>query len=271
MNRQSISIFGCGWLGLPLAQHLLALGFVVKGSSTTKENLVLLQESQIKPFHIVLSPELRGNDADLFFQSKILFLNIPFRRNLKRPVYYKQQIDAVIPYINASPIEFVIFASSTSVYRASVKEAVEDTAIVADNPRCEVLQSIEQDLLGQQGFKTTVIRFAGLYGGNRKIGRMLAGRTGLGEAQAPVNLIHLDDCIEIVTRIIQQDTRGEIFNAVSDGHPTRKELYRKAALHYHFEPPEFIDQPQTRVKIVSNTKVKRQLNYSFKYPNPMNF
>lgn len=271
MGTQSISILGCGWLGFPLARRLVQLEFAVKGSSTTQSKLPLLEKSSIEPFLITAAPQVTGEEIKQFFQSKILFLNIPFRRDLKNPVYYKQQIDSVIARVEASPVEFVIFAGSTSVYPEAVKEASEDVSIVSDNSRAEVLRGIERALLDNPGFQATVVRFAGLYGGDRQIGRMLAGKKGLGEARAPVNLIHLEDCVEIVTRIIQKDIRGEIINACSDGHPTRQKLYTKAALHYGRKPPQFSDQPQSRFKVVGNTKLKEKLGYTFKHPDPLDF
>lgn len=271
MNTPSISILGCGRLGLPLARHLIQLGFSVKGSTTTRGKLSLLAEERITPFLLTAAPQPKGEDIPSFFRSQILFLNIPFRRNLPDPGYYKQQIDSLIPYIESSPVEFVIFAGSTSVYPASAKEAMEDAPCDPDNPRAEVLREVEQSLLGRREFQTTVIRFAGLYGNGRHIGRALAGRKGLSDGRAPVNLIHLEDCVEIVTRIIRRDIRGEVFNACSDGHPAREEIYTRAAFHYGFEPPQFADRPQSRFKVVSNAKLKKMLNYTFKHPDPMRF
>lgn len=270
MTLPSISILGCGWLGLPLAQHLVSLGYPVKGSSTSAQKLELLQGAGIMPFQIRSEPELIG-DIDPFFDAKVLFLNIPFRRNLPDPHYYKQQIDAVISHAASSPIEFIIFAGTTSIYPDTVREAVEDAALVPQNKRSETLLQIEHALMDHPGFQATVLRFAGLYGGERKIGRMLAGKEGLGDGDSPVNLIHLEDCIGIVTAIIQKDIRGEVFNACSDGHPTRKQLYTCAARHNRFEAPQFNDQPPQRIKVVRNAKLKEKLNYTFKYPDPMIF
>jgi len=271
MSDKSISILGCGWLGLPLAQHLIKHGFMVKGSTTTESKLSLLKESKIEPYLLTASDQCQGEGISSFFQSRILFLNIPFRRNLDDPNLYKKQIDAIVLHVAASPIEHVIFASSTSIYPATIKEALEDGPIKPDNPRSEALYGVEQSLSGHQDFQSTIIRFSGLYGGKRKIGRVLAGRTGLIDANSPVNLIHLKDCVEIVTQLIEKDVRGEIINACSDGHPTRKEIYTKASIHYGFEPPQFSDLPATRTKIVSNAKLKKSLGYVFQHPDPMDF
>ena len=271
MNDTTVSILGCGWMGLPLARHLVRLGYAVKGSTTSPDKLPILERSKVKPFLIKAAPQMTGQDLEAFFQSKILFLNIPFRRSLKDPRSYKQQLDAVAARVATSPVEFVIFASSTSVYPASLKEALEDVSFIPDNPRSKVLREAVQMFLTNSHFETTVIRFAGLYGGTRQIGRILAGRAGLPDAQGPVNLIHLDDCVDIVARIIAKDIRGEIFNACSDGHPARKDIYTEAAGHFGLEPPQFSHQPQIRFKIVSNAKLKERLGYAFKHPDPLDF
>ena len=200
-----------------------------------------------------------------------MVLNIPFRRTLKDPEYYRQQIDSVVRHIKLSPMEFLIFTSSTSVYPASLEAVSEDVAFVPDHPRSKVLHAIERSLLANQNFRATVIRFSGLYGEKRKIGAILAGRSGLADGDAPVNLIHLDDCVEIMAQVIQKDIRGEVFNACSDGHPTRREIYTRAAKFYGLKPPQFTDQAQTRFKIVQNTKLKKQLDYTFMHPDPMVF
>lgn len=271
MDDRSISILGCGWLGLSLARHLVKLGFSVKGSCTERDKLSLLEQSKITSFLIEANPQVEGDNINDFFQSKILFLNIPFRRNLEDPAYYKSQIDAVIALVKKSPIKFVIFASSTSIYPESVAEALEDTVFEPENPRSKVLWDIEQMLLAQKEFQSTVIRFSGLYGGKRKIGRALAGRKGIPEGKAPVNLIHLEDCIGLVTRLIEKNIWSEIFNACSDKHPMREDIYTKAALHYGFLLPQFVDGSLSCKKIVSNAKIKHKLGYIFKHPDPSIF
>ena len=271
MGDQTISILGCGWLGFPLAKHLVQLGFLVKGSTTTKDKFSLLKGSQITPFYIEAIPQLSGDDIGSFFQSKILVLTIPFRRTLEDPDYYKQQIDSVIAHVEKSPVEFVIFSSSTSIYPASMKMASEDVEITPDNPRSETLMNVERALRSNQNFETTILRFSGLYGGKRRIGQILAGREGLPDGESPVNLIHLEDCIEIVTQIIKKDIRNETMNVCSDGHPTRQELYIKAAHHHDLKPPQFSSQPTKRFKIVSNAKLKSKLKYTFTHPDPLNF
>jgi len=260
---------GCGWLGLPLACHLKRLGFIVKGSTISQDKISLLKDSGILPYIIICNPHVSGKNVGNFFDADILFLNIPFKRNFSDPASYKEQIKAVIENVESSRIDFVIFASSTSIYPEKKGVAIEDHPLIPDNPRSKVLNEIEELLLENKHFEATILRFAGLYGGERKIGRFISGQKDLDNADSPVNLVHLDDCVQIVTKIIQQDIRKEIFNVCSDFHPTRKELYTVAAVNLNLPPPTFSESHPTKFKVVTNEKLKRKLNYQFIDPDPM--
>ena len=54
---QKISILGCGWLGIPLAEALIKNGFSVSGSTTSIEKISLLQNLDVEPF--LLSIEVK--------------------------------------------------------------------------------------------------------------------------------------------------------------------------------------------------------------------
>ena len=81
--QKTISIIGCGWLGLPLGAFLVEKGYQVKGSTTRKEKFPLLEAKSINPFHIKAGLQLKGENLDAFFQSEILIINVPPGR--KRP------------------------------------------------------------------------------------------------------------------------------------------------------------------------------------------
>ena len=58
---KQISILGCGWLGLPLAQQLVHHGFQINGATTSDAKLVVLKNAGIQPFLInVSSDEIEG-------------------------------------------------------------------------------------------------------------------------------------------------------------------------------------------------------------------
>ncbi|MBI3617810.1 MAG: SDR family NAD(P)-dependent oxidoreductase [Candidatus Omnitrophica bacterium] len=273
MPARAVSILGCGWLGLPLAKHLLKLGYSVLGSTASPEKIPVLQSCGIRPFLLEAVPRLKGEKISAFFKSSLLFLNIPLECHLEDPSFYKEQIRSVVQHIREGTVEFVIFAGSTAVYPETLEDATEDTALrfPPGNPRAQVLWEVEQILLADPKFKTTVVRFGGLYGPGRPIGLFLAGKKGLSGGDKPVNLIHQQDCLRVVAEIIGHDVRGEIFNAVSDCHPTRKALYAAAAKRAGLEAPEFLSEGRRPYKIVRNDKLKKRLDFVFWHPDPLNF
>jgi len=256
MPDKTVSILGCGWLGLPLAENLLRARYHVKGSTTTPQKRAILKKRGIDPYLINCQPQIYGDGIEEFFDADVLFLNIPFRRNLRRPETYKEQVEAILLNVEVSGIELVIFASSTSVYPEANGVVTETDCIPPHNPRSQVLLDIEERLLSSLQTQATIVRFAGMYAEDRYPG-VTATDEPIENGDSPVNVIHRDDCVGIVTEIIQLDCRGEIFNACADKHPTRRELYGYWAAKKGMAPPAFLDSPHPKYKIVSNEKFER--------------
>lgn len=267
----TISILGCGWLGLPLAEHLRDSGHRIKGSTTSPDKLELLKGKKITPFLLKLNPKIDCDNCDDFWDADILVLNIPSRGQEEIETFHPKQIAAVIEKLKDSPVEFVIFVSSTSVYPEKPGVVGEEDTQMGKAIRASgnALLKAEKMLMEQQNFATTIVRFGGLYGYDRHPANYLAGRKNLDRGNAPVNLIHRDDCIGIIHEIIKQNKRDEIFNGVSEGHPPRKMYYPAVAKSLDLEPPTFKKDEEQNYKIASNRKLKEVLNYTFKYPNPM--
>lgn len=264
----TISILGCGWLGLPLAKRLILQGFHVKGSTTTKSKLKLLEDNGIEPYRIVLEPNIKAKKIDNFLDTDFLVINIPPMRGENIIEFYPAQIKSIIKTIEDSVIEKVVFVSSTSVYGNNNQIVTEESELNPERNSGKALVIAEGLIRANIFFQTTIIRFGGLVGQSRHPGKFLTGRKNLSGTDTKVNLIHLDDCIEIITQIIRKNLWGEIFNAAADEHPTKKELYTKAALVLNLEPPTFSDK-KDNYKIVSSEKLKLMLNYKFKFPNPL--
>lgn len=269
-----ISILGCGWLGLPLAEHLRDNGHSIKGSTTSSDKLTLLKGKNIQPYLIRLEPGLNADADPGFWDSDLLILNIPPGRHRDHvETFHKQQIQAVVDQLKESSIAELIFISSTSVYpeKPDIVGEEDTEAGKAVRSTGNALLEVEKLLLNQSSFDTTVIRFGGLYGYERHPVSHLAGRTGLSKGNAPVNLIHQDDCIGIIHTLIDSNISNHIFNGVSDGHPPKKMYYPAVAEAKDLVPPVYKEDENENYKIVSNLKLKQLLDYEFKYPNPMDF
>jgi nucleoside-diphosphate-sugar epimerase len=269
MPLKSVSILGCGWLGLPLGRKLAASGYTVQGSTTTPSKISVLENSNIIPYHLTCKASVEGENVADFFKADALFVNIPFRRDLADPRIYLEQVRSIVPCAVEAKVKRVVFASSTVVYPALGQTAREEDGIIPADERVRVLLETERLLLDDRRFATTVLRFAGLYGPERPIGNFFKTGKIAKDADAPVNLIHLDDCIGIVEAVISKNVGNEIFNACGDGHPRRRELYTAAAKAAGLTPPVFETAAKAGFKIVDNTKLKTHLNYRFIHPDPL--
>ena len=269
-KQKSISIIGCGWLGLPLAALLVEKGYKVRGSTTSKDKLPLLREKGIIPF-LLKAPVEKGDQSELF-QSDILYLNIPpGRRRSNVLTVYPKEIKSIVELAVANGTQHIIFVSSTGVYPDSNKMITETHPLAAERDSGKALIAIEAYLEHLTKVKITILRMAGLVGGNRKAGRFLAGKKDVKNGEAPINLVHLEDCLGVSYEVIRQQKWGEVYNVCTDEHPTRAMFYTYQAFKENLEPPTFVKSHATNYKIISNEKVKEDLNYKFQYPDPMEF
>ncbi|GEL10550.1 Nucleoside-diphosphate-sugar epimerase [Flavobacterium glycines] len=272
---EQISILGCGWLGLPLAKALISEGHSVKGSTTSNDKKELLENAGIAHYPIALEVKnFSAPVADFLENSPILIIAIPPKLRGKNKDYsdaqnnsFVQKIKNLIPYIEKSSVEKLLFISSTAVYGEA------DTIIDENSPTVPVTESgkqlleIEQLLLANTNFKTTILRFGGLIGPDRNPSRFLAGKENVPNPDAPVNLIHLDDCIGIIKKIIANTVWNEVLNAVTPFHPSRKDYYTQKALEENLIPPTFNHEIPSAGKTIVSEKLARLLDYTFTQPN----
>lgn len=265
----TISILGCGWLGFPLAKSLLKKGFLVKGSTTTLEKMSVLENAGINAFQIALSEEEIIGEIDAFLSnSEILIIDIPPKLRGNSNENFVVKIQNLIPFIEKSSVEKVIFVSSTSVYSdaISIDLITEKTSPNPDTESGKQLLEAEKILQNNSNFRTTVIRFGGLIGEDRHPIKFLAGKENLENPEAPINLIHQLDCIGIITEILEKNCFGKTFNAVSPFHPTRKVYYSKKALELNLPLPKFDESKPSVGKIISSEKIETVLKYTFHKP-----
>lgn len=270
MNSNTISILGCGWLGLPLGEHLYKKGYVVKGSTLFEEDLDALKQKGILPFQLELTDTtLVADRLREFLNSDMLIISFPPERRKDIETYHPAQFNLLVSALKNSTVKKVLFVSSTSVYPDLNREVFENETAPPVKASGKALKLVEELLMLQTNFITTVIRFSGLIGYERVPGLFLAEKTTVENGDVPINVIHRDDCIGLISQIIQQNKWGEVFNASSDFHPTRKEFYSLAADKAGLRLPDFNVGKERNFKIINSTKIKKQLGYEFKYPNPL--
>ncbi|OIQ37114.1 MAG: hypothetical protein BM563_09285 [Bacteroidetes bacterium MedPE-SWsnd-G1] len=249
--KPSISVLGCGWLGFTLAEKMVLQGFNVKGSTTSKHKLSLIENKGIKSF-IVDIDNLTTPNINSFLDSDILIVNITSKSI--------EGFQHFINLINNSQIDKVLFVSSTSVYPFTNNEVTEESYL----KECE-LATIESMFQSSTKFRTTILRFSGLYDEQRHPGNFMKKGRIIQNPDGYVNLIHKNDCMNIILEVLKQECWGEVFNGCSNNHPKRKDFYIEQTKLIGKASPIFDYNKPTQFKIINNSKLKRVLNYTFKH------
>jgi len=262
MLNKEISILGCGWYGFALAQQLVKKGYKVKGSTTTPEKLGYLRQSGINPYLIRFTEEDDCPDP-VFFDCSVLIICIPPKRNTTEQHTFSSKIERISAAASQHKVADIIFISSTSVYGDNQGEINELTFPIPETDSGKVILSAELTLQNNSDFRTTIIRFGGLIGPGRDPGRFFAGKTAIPNGKAPVNLIHLSDCIGLTLSIIEQGAFGYTYNACSTDHPSRVDFYTAAAIKSGLDKPEFKEE-LLNWKRVHSIYIPQKINYDFK-------
>ena len=147
-----------------------------------------------------------------------------------------------------------------------------------DSESGKQLLQTEELLLSNNNFQTTILRFGGLIGDDRHPIKFLAGKINVENPDAPINLIHQEDCIGIIIEMLNQvqhdkglrqaqsdnSLKNNVFNAVAPQHLTRKEYYTQKAIENNLSLPIFDDSKESVGKWISSKKIETILNYKFK-------
>jgi nucleoside-diphosphate-sugar epimerase len=214
----------------------------------------MLRDNSIKPFVI----DIANNkfESDDFLKTDILIVNIPFKDVLA--------FSELVKKVAQSTVSHVIFISSTSVYgdkEGLVSEECDDD--LATHP----LLDIEALFTSNKHFTTTVVRFAGLIGPQRNPAKFFKNNKVVNSPESQVNMIHREDCINIINLIIEKEKWNGTYNACADTHPTKTDFYTYVATISGLPIPIFSNNTNSGNKIVNNHKIKKELGYCFLYPN----
>lgn len=240
-----ISVVGLGWFGEALAYKLKSKHEML-GTTRSPEKILALGNQNIYAEKLSLS----SKPSEKILSSNVIVLNIPpFQNQLAWLTSWQWDKTA-----------HVIFVSSTSVYGNLTGPVDESTIPIPDTENAKILAE-EESWISSFPFYT-IVRFGGLIGANRHPGKILSGRKDIGGGNLPVNLIHLNDCVGFVERVIDQKLCGETFNLVYPDHPSRKAYYQDYCLKHNLPLPEFLDSSENG-KIISNVKAGQHYKCSW--------
>ena len=266
MNLQSVGILGCGWLGFPLAKALIELGIQVSGTTTSPEKIGLFENAQIKA-----SLYQAGIDKvpKSVLDQEVLIMAFPPKSKSTDGEWYWRAIQNILNQIQSSSIQKVIMISSTSVYPEIPGEISEEFVLTDQNTGNFSLYQAEKIIL-ENKIPSYVLRLGGLTGSNRLLAKHFAGKTELKNGNYPVNLIHLDDAIGIVSLFIFNNYKTGAYNVCSPIHPLKKELYTHDCQRFSLSLPLY-EKNSNSGKEISAKKLLDITGYQFKFPDPMTY
>ncbi len=254
MKQKTIGILGLGWLGTALAQELRSQGHIVKGTVRSKDKMVDLKKQGIDTYYLELTEDkIYGDLADFFKDLDSLFINIPpgLRKNPESDFAYR--IRLLMTFVRNASIPQVIFVSSTSVFKDEItiptyNENSTPNATSNNGKKIIDAEKVVRDFVPY----ATILRPCGLIGADRHPIKILSGRTGIKNPDAPINLVTRDHVIHIASQLINDDLKVSIIHAISEPHTARKSYYDHIATARDLPAPEFeVNSESVGKKIVS--------------------
>ena len=191
-----------------------------------------------------------------------------------RRTYVEGLINVAESLRHAERRPHVTFVSSTSVFGDAVSQVNETTVPNPKTATARVLWQAEQWLCEQE-FPVTRVRFAGIYGPDRlRFLESVANGQVRGQANAPSNRIHEDDCVGLLRCIVRSVHSGlavpEVIHGVDEDQATLGQVAAFIARRLRCPMPEFDGQPSVRggQRWVESLGID-QINYQLIHPDHM--
>lgn len=254
---KNVSIWGLGWLGLPLAEYLQQQGWQVKGTKRKVEHC------SIENYSFDLNQFAISDELYAVLQSEAMIITLP--PNTTTPEKYREGIQRLVRKAQQHGLAHLIFISSTSVLPMQTGRFDENTPTAPS-----LLADLEQWLLSQP-IHCDILRLAGLVGKQRHPVYYLAGKQQLSGANQPVNLVHLDDAIHAITLLLEKPNGARIFHLCAPEHPTRQAYYCDMAQQLQLPTLHFLPEKDPLERIILADKICYTLGFQYRYRSPYDF
>lgn len=265
-----ILVAGCGQLGLPLARRLAGSHQVWGLARSAREpaaGIHFIQADLCQPESLTSLP----HNIDT-----LIYCVTPGERSEEtyRAIYVDGLRHLVTALGHNSSLQRLFYVSSTSVYGQSDHEWVdEDSPTNAKNFSGRIIREGER-LAQLLCPKACIIRFSGIYGGNRSrlIDMVKSGRATLKTRQNFSNRIHEDDCIGFMAHLLNLAFSGKPLlpcYLASDSQPTDQNDVLNMLADMLDATLDYGDAPLLREGVGSkrcrNTRML-ETGYELKYP-----
>jgi nucleoside-diphosphate-sugar epimerase len=190
-----VSIVGCGYTGLKLAQRWRERGAPVRGYATRDASLAAIAASGATPCRLDLDLDLDPTAIDT--GGAIVYYAVPPAATTSSDA----RLERFLARLTAAPAR-IVYLSTTGVYGDHAGAVVdEDTPLDPRSARAARRVAAEGALRAWAAPRQAswcILRVAGIYGpGRLPLGRLRAGEPVIATAEAgPGNRIHVDDLVE---------------------------------------------------------------------------
>jgi nucleoside-diphosphate-sugar epimerase len=266
---------GCGFLGERVGRCLVEHGEKVFGTVRSGVRAGQLDHLRIEP---LIADVVQPESLDSLPSVERILYCVACDRSAgidRRSV----SLDGLKNFLDRAPraVRRIVFASSTSVYGQKQGQWVsEDSPAnpVQESGRiCKEAEETLRSWAEHAGSSHVVLRYSGLYGPGRVIGRVAleGGEPIKGNPDDFLNLVHIDDAARAAVAALDGDGRDSLF-LVSDDRPVeRREYYTLAARLLNAPSPRFeaprLDDSNTMNKRIVNRKMREILGVALAYPD----
>jgi nucleoside-diphosphate-sugar epimerase len=271
----STLIVGCGYLGERVGKRLVERGERVFGTVRSAARAGQLDHLGIEP---LIADVVQPESLDALPSVKRILYCVGFDRSadIDRRAVSIVGLKNILDRASRA-VRRIVYASSTSVYGQTQGQwLTEDSPADPVEEPGKIGKEAEETLRSwgeQVGCPQVVLRFSGLYGPGRVIGRATLERGDpiTGNPDRFLNLVHIDDAACAAVAALEKADRDSLF-LVSDDRPVeRREYYTLAAQLLNAPPPRFeppsLDNRDTTNRRIANRKMREVLGVRLAYPD----
>lgn len=276
MNRNKhIFCFGLGYSARTLVKQLADMGWKVSGTCTTEEKKQYLSELG---YNVYL---FNSHQCDI---PKSIFPKITHILHSIPPVAEEGMVYRYIQSISTSllSLEWVGYLSTTGVYGNHDGEVVTEASELRPPNERTVKRVATEKIWRESGLPVHIFRLSGIYGAERNYFKSLKEKeiTRIYKKGQVFSRIHVEDIANILTASINNPTPGSIYNCADDKPESQDKVVDYAAKLMGIESPPLIPYENANLtimqqsfyqnnRIVTNAKIKHELNVTLKYPTYM--
>jgi nucleoside-diphosphate-sugar epimerase len=174
-----------------------------------------------------------------------------------------------------TPVERIIFVSSTSVYGQEQGEIVTEESETAPKGFSGQTMLEAEANLSKHAIPSTIVRFGGIYGPTRSLSLLQKVKRGEASLQPDpsrmTNRIHQDDCVGILAHLLHHPQPASLYLGVDSTPVSYNEVISWMAQELDAPPPTLItparpSRRQPTNKQCCNQRI-REDGYQFSFPS----